>query len=218
MQAPRERLPGLVDKARAFVEEAAPITVHHDAIGVEQHDRRLVLRARIDRLDVHAVRLAGQVGAERLRHADAVAGVEMRARREQRDRVAAVAEVLAHHRSIGLEAAAGEHHSIGGQRLPGGEADAGDGVILSGQRVDGTTEAEHNAGLARGTGELAVDGLTAANGLDARRTFRQIINRLVERHAVAGDPLHRGGRVLRQRRKVAFVALELRRLQHVVNE
>ena len=65
MQMPRERLPGLVDEARALVEETAAVAIHHDAIGIEQHDRRLVVRARIDRLDVHAVRLPGQVGVKR---------------------------------------------------------------------------------------------------------------------------------------------------------
>ena len=142
----------------------------------------------------------------------------MRARREQRHGIAAFAEMLAHHRRIGLEAAAGEHDGIGGQRLAGGEADAGDRVILGDQRIGRAAEAEDDTGLARGTGQLAMDGLAAADGLDARRAFRQIIDRLVERHAVAGDPFHRGGRVCGQRGEVALVALELRRLQHVVDE
>jgi hypothetical protein len=167
---------------------------------------------------VHAVRLAGQISAQRLRHADAVAGVEMRARSEQRHSVAAFAEVLAHHRGIGLEAAAGEHGSVSGQRLSRGETDTGDGAIRGLQRVGGTAAPEDHTGLACGAGKLAMDGLAATNRLDARRAFRQIIDRLVERHAVAGDPFHRGGRVLCERRKVTFVALESRRLQHIVDE
>ena len=58
---------------RALVEEAAAVGSDDDAVGIEQHHRRLLARARIDRLDVHAVTLAREIGAERARHADAVA-------------------------------------------------------------------------------------------------------------------------------------------------
>ena len=151
MQAPRERLPGLVHEARALVEEAAPVAVHHDAVGIEQHHRRLVVRARIDRLDVHAVRLAGEIRAERLRHADAVAGVEMRARREQRHAAAVRAEMLAHHRGVGLEAAAGEDRGVGRKRLAGGEPHARDrAVVVGDQRLRRAANAEDDAGVARG--------------------------------------------------------------------
>ena len=91
-----------------------------------------------------------QIGAERLRHADAVAGIEMRARRKQRHRVAAVAEMLAHHRGVGLEAAAGQDHGVGGQRLAVAKPHAGDRAILGDQRIGGAAEAEGDAGLARG--------------------------------------------------------------------
>ena len=93
----RERFPGLVHEARAFVEEAAAIAIDHDAIGIDEHDRRGVLRTRIDRLGMHAVPVAGAVGAERERHADALAGVVARAGRDQPHRVGAGAEMLAHH-------------------------------------------------------------------------------------------------------------------------
>jgi hypothetical protein len=86
------------------------------------------------------------------------------------------------------------------------------------QRIGGAAEAEDHTGLPRGSGKLAMDGLAAAYRLDARRALGQIVDRLVERHAVAGDPFHRGRRVLSERGEVALVALEPRRLQHVVHE
>ncbi len=78
--------------------------------------------------------------------------------------------------------------------------------------------AEHDASVARGAAEFAVDGLAAADRLDARRALGEIIDRLMERHAVGGDPLHRGGSLRGERGEVVLVALEFGRLQHVVHE
>ena len=74
-----EPFPGFVHQAAALVEEAAADFVDHDAVGIDQHHRRGILAARIDRLAMHAVPVAGNVGAEPYRHGDAVAGVEARA-------------------------------------------------------------------------------------------------------------------------------------------
>ena len=68
MDVAREPLPGFVHEAAAFVEEAAAVLVDHDAVGIDQHDRRGILAARIDRLAVHAVPIARFVGAEPQRH------------------------------------------------------------------------------------------------------------------------------------------------------
>ena len=53
------------------------------------------------------------------------------------------------------------------------------------QRIGGAAKRNDDASVARGAGQLAVDGLAAADRLDARRAFGEIIDRLVERHAVA---------------------------------
>ena len=117
MDMAREPLPGLVHEAAALVEEAVAGAVHHDPVWIEQDHRRGARAARVDRLDVHAVPLAGGIRAERLRHGDTVAGVEARPRRQQRDVLPARPEVLAHHAAVALEPAAGEHHRIGGNHL-----------------------------------------------------------------------------------------------------
>ena len=118
-------------EAAALVEEAAAAPVHHDAVGIEQDDRRGARAARVDRLDVHAVPLAGGVRAERARHRDAVAGVEASAWRQERDALPARAEMLAHHVAVALETAAGEHHRIGGNQLAAGSAHAADRATLA---------------------------------------------------------------------------------------
>jgi hypothetical protein len=218
MNMAREPFPGLVHQARALVAETVTVAVHHDPIGVEQDDRRGALAARVHRLDVHAVPLAGDVGAERPRHGDTVTGVETRARRKQRDAVPARTKMLPHHVAVALETAAGKHHRIGGKNLAAAHAHAANAILFSDQRLCRACVAEPNAGLVRGAGELTEDRRAAADRLDARRAFGEIIGRLMKLDAVRRDPLHRRGRLMGEAGEVAFVALEFRRFQHVVHE
>ena len=83
MNVARKDFPGLVYQAAAFVEEAAPILIDHDPVGIHQHDGRGALAAQVDRLDMHAVPVAGSAGTLVQGDADAIAGVETRARRNQ---------------------------------------------------------------------------------------------------------------------------------------
>ena len=62
------------------------------------------------------------------------------------------------------------------------------------------------------------DRRAAADRLDARRTLGEIIGRLMEFDAVALDPGDRRRRFRREPREIGLVALEFRRLQHVVDE
>ena len=59
VQFARKPFPGLVHQAAALVEEAAAVAVDHDAIGIDQDHRGGIFRARIDRLGVHPVPVAG---------------------------------------------------------------------------------------------------------------------------------------------------------------
>ena len=195
-----------------------PAAVHHDAVGIEQDDRRGARAARVDRLDVHAVPLAGGVRAERPRHRDAVAGVEARARRQQRDALPARAEMLAHHVAVALEAAAGEHHGVGGDDLAAAHPHAADRAALADQPFRRAGVAQHYARVLRGARELAEDRCAAADRLDARWALGEIVGRLVELDAVRGDPRNGRRRVVGEAGEVALVALEPRRLQHVVHE
>ena len=98
MDVAREPFPGLVHQPAAFVEEAAAVLVDHDAVGIDQHDRRRILAARIDRLACMPFQSPDMIGAEPQRHVDAVAGIEARAGRDQPHGLAAIAEMRAHHR------------------------------------------------------------------------------------------------------------------------
>ena len=106
------------------------------------------------------------------------------------------AEMLAHHRGVGLEAAAGEDHGVGGERLAAGEPHAARSRRRSAISASAAQRiAERDARGLRGARQLAMDRLAAADRLDARRALGEIIDRLMELHAVRGDPLHRRGRV-----------------------
>jgi hypothetical protein len=72
--------------------------------------------------------------------------------------------------------------------------------------------------LSSPTSACAVQCRAAADGLDARRAFGEIIGRLVKLDAVRRDPLHRRGRIVGEAGEVALVALEPRRRQHIVHE
>lgn len=76
MDVAGESLPRLVYEATAFIGKAATILIHHDAVRVHQHDGGGALTARIDRFDVHAVPVAGDICTAIHRDADAVASVE----------------------------------------------------------------------------------------------------------------------------------------------
>ena len=116
MDIPGKSFPGFVHEAAAFVQEAATILIDHDPIGVDQHDRRGALAARIDRFDVHAVPVAGDARALIRRDADAVAGVETCSRRDELDGFGGGAEMRAHHFGIALKSARGENHGVSVER------------------------------------------------------------------------------------------------------
>ncbi len=156
MDMAREPLPGLVHEAAALVEEAATVAVHHDPVRIEQHDRRRAGAARIDRLDVHAAPLAGSGGAERPRHGDAVAGVEARARRQQRNALAAGAEVLrASSSRLPWNPPQASTTASAASTSPPLHAHAADRIAFDDERFRRAGVAEHDAGRFRGAGELA---------------------------------------------------------------
>src|SRR6185437_12929941 len=133
MDVARKTFPGLVDETRAFVEETTPVLVDDNAVGVDQHDRSGMPAARIDRLDMHAVPVAGGRRALVHRHADAVTGIEARSRRDQFQGLGGGPEMLSHHRDVALKTAGSEDHGIGVDRTDvpaaGSYLDAADAAL-----------------------------------------------------------------------------------------
>ena len=169
----RKPFPGLVHQAAALVEEAAAVAVDHDAIGIDQDHRCGIARARIDRLGMHAVPVAGAAAPIAKRHADAVAGVEARARRDQPHRLGARAEMLAHHRGVALEAAAGENDRVRRdvRRAACVTCEAADAAGLRDDRARRAAMADRDAGRAGGARQRRDDRRPAAGRLDARRAL-----------------------------------------------
>ncbi len=129
--------------------------------------------------------------------------------------------MLAHHRAVALEAAAGEDDGVGGEGLARAarfDHDAGDAAVLARERLRRAAVAQHDTRHFRRAGERRDDRRAAAGRLDARWSLGEVVGRLDELDAVAGDPLHGCGRVVREPREIGLVALELRRRQHVVHE
>src|SRR5262245_65431223 len=139
-------------------------------------------------------------------------GVVWRARREQRKALGARTQMLPHHVAVALEAAAGQHDRVGRKNLAGGGATAGHAALLVHEVLHARAIAKHHAGGLRGTREFAMDGGAAADRLDARRTFGEIVVGLVKRNAVTGDPRHRRRRFVRNAPEIVLVAAPLRRL------
>ena len=223
MDVASQRLPGLVHQATSLVKEAVAVLIDHDAVGIDQHDRRGILAARIDRLDMHAVPIAGNGGALLGRHAEAVAGVEARSRRDQLDALAAGPEMRAHHRRIALKSAAGENDGIGSERcrrtIAGMNLDAFD-AMLPRQHQPGRLAfiADfHACALPRGE-QFCNDGAAAADRLNARRPGAEIIKRRDEFDAVALQPSDGCGCIVRQGAKIAGIAAPAAGPEHVVGE
>ncbi len=189
-----ERLPGLVDEAGAFVEKPPAVAIDDDAVGVDQHHGRGIFAARIDRLGVHAVPVAGGERALRDADADAVARVEMRARRDQRHRFAARPEMGAHHLAVGRKAAAGENDRIGGDgfrtvRRTAHHGDAGDAAARGVDDIACRTAiADRHAEPLRRRGQRGNEGAPAADRLNPQGTGGEVIGRLREGDAVALEP------------------------------
>ena len=125
---------GVVAEVGALVEEALAVGVEQDAerVGVllEAVADGQVAELRRVALPLHRVAagpLAGRHGADVQRHAQAVAGVEARA--AHLGQVPAGAEVAGAPLGVGLEAAGGQHHRVGGQV-------AGDAVLLDAHAAD----------------------------------------------------------------------------------
>ncbi len=153
--------------------------------------------------------------------ADAVAGVEARAGRNQPHRVRARPEMLAHHLAVALETATGEDHGVGGQRLDRTalrHGEAGDAAVVSRELLRGAAVTKRHAGKLGRPRQRLDEGRPAADRLDTRRPFRQIVARLNELDAVRGDPGHGRRRVLGEAGEIALVALELGGDEHVVHE
>ena len=187
MQAPRERLPGLVDEARALVEEAAPVAVRP--------------RCRRDRAarPPPGCSLRGSTGSMCMpsgspeKSAPSACAMRMPSPELKCARGASsgtlsppapkCSRIIA---ALAWKPPQARIDGVGGQRLAGGEPHARDRAVARRSahrprsRRRKTTPASRAARR-----QLAVDGLAAADRLDARRALRQIIDRLVERHAVA---------------------------------
>jgi hypothetical protein len=117
MNIARKTLPGFVHEARALVEETLAVLVDHNAVGIDQHHRRGLAAAWIDRLDMHSIPVAGGSGPEFDGDADSVAAVQACSRRDQLQCLGARAEPVAHHRRIALKSAGGEDDGIRIKRL-----------------------------------------------------------------------------------------------------
>ena len=195
--------------------------IDHDTVGIHQHDRCGMGAARIDRLDMHAVPVAGKMRALLGRHADAVAGVETRSRRNQFYRLGTRAQMRAHHLRVSLDSAAGENDGIGVERRRGAIAavnlDAGDAMaIRHHQPVRLALVANPHTRLFRGGEQLFDHDAAAADRLDARWTGAEIIQRRDEFDAVALQPSDGRGRVVCQRLKIDGIAASTASLKHVI--
>ncbi len=198
----REPLPGFVHEAAALVEEAAAVFVDHDAVGIDQHHRRGILAARIDRLGMHAVPVA-RTCRRRAAVAIAMPSPVLKRVPGEISRIVSRArpEMLAHHLAVALETATGEHDGVGGQRLARAallDDKTGDAAVFAGDLARGAAVTKRHAGLLGRPRQRLDEGRPAADRLDARRTFRQIVARLNELDAVRGDPGHGRRCVLRR--------------------
>src|SRR6516164_896120 len=75
-----EGFPGLVHESAALIEKTMSVLIDDDPAGIDEHHRRRVRAARIDRLNMHAGPVARHKRAQFLRHVDTVASIEARSR------------------------------------------------------------------------------------------------------------------------------------------
>ena len=140
------------------------------------------------------------------RHPDAVAGVELRARRNQLQGLAERPELRAHHRGIapGISPVARMTASASSSMVPPSGAlrtsmPSTRSVVRHHEIRRRAAVAEFHAGLRRSLAEGFDDGAAAADRLDAGRPGGEIIDWRDEFDAVALQPCHGRRRVLRQR-------------------
>ena len=221
MDGAREPLPGFVHEATALVEETAAVFIDHDAVGIDQHHRRGIPGARIDRLGMHAVPITRTIGAEPLGHSNAVAGIKSRTGRYQPHRRGAFAKMRAHHVDIALKTTTSKHDGVRRQCLAHAvllDHKTGDAIVLVGYLPRDAAIQKNHTGLLGSSRQLLDEDRAAAGRLNARWAFRQIIGRLNEFDAVRCEPLDRRRRFLRKPREIALVTLEIGGCEHVVHE
>lgn len=117
------------------------------------------------------VELAGGVGAELLRHPDAVAAVVRDSGGDQRQVAGAAAEVAGEHLRVAFEPAAGEHHRLGAevalQPIGPADHDAVDRAVVGDGQPDGLgfEVLVDVVVLSQGGGQRGDDGGAAAGGV-----------------------------------------------------
>ena len=168
------------------------------------------------------VAAAGGPGVER--HADAVAGVETGAA-DLRD-LPAGPEILGAPGGVGLEAAAGEHHRVGGQdRVRDMHTAHPIGLHVEGHGAHAVTDVD--AGASRDVGQAVHEPRTAAPGLygqSAPEAYATVgLERLAtihgqETHAVTGHPAQRVETLVDQLAGEVRVRPVLRDPTHVIVE
>ncbi len=210
MNIPGERFPCLVDKAATFVKEAAAVLIDNDPVRVHQHDRRGMMAARVDRLNVHAVPIARNTRALLRRHAYAVTGIETRSGRDEPEGLGARPELRTHHRRIALESTAGENDGIciGSccdtliARL-NVHANKATSLLLQQPAHPGIVKNPH-AGLFCSFEKLFNDNAAASDRLDTGRTGAEIIDWRDEFDPVCLEPSNRCGRIRPRARENSF--------------
>ena len=191
---------GEVAVVLALVDEPLAVEVDHDAEGIgvllEVVEHPAVAERR--RGDVPGDRVAARPVAERdgadvERHADAVAGVVAGA--AHAGEVPALAEIAHAHLGVGLEAAAGEHHRLGGDVLVAGlaaDGDAGDAAVAVLQQLGRAgAVADLDADLAAALEQELDEAGAAADGLDGDAAVEVVLALDLEGlAAVHGDEAH----------------------------
>ena len=201
---------GVVAEIRAFVDEAPPGGVDHDAPRVAVlleavADREVAELRRIvipgDGMAARPVAIGRR--ADLQRHADAVAGVEAAAAHFRQ--LPAGAEIAGAPFRIGLEAAGGEHHRLRRNRLDPAillEADAAHRVAVVDQVqhpravADADPRRPGNPGVAVDEAGPAAPGLQRQPAPEAEAAVDPERLPAVDRHeadALAAQPLHRFG-------------------------
>ena len=115
--------------------------------------------------------------------------------------------MLAHHRGVALEAAAGENDGVRRKRCAVFQCERADAARLRDDRARRAAMPDRDAGRAGGARQRRDDRRPAARRLDARGAFREIIGRLNERDAVRLDPRDGRGRVGGEAREIGRVAV-----------
>ena len=208
MDVAGESLPGLVHETATFIKKTAPILVDDNSVWIYQNDRRGLPTARVDRLDVHAIPIAGDGRTEINGHDNTIAGIEARSRRDQSDGLGGRPKMGPHHREIALKSAAGENNGVGIDRrdlIAGSNMDGADTMPLPHHQAGrpGLIAKRHTR-FPGGVRQRVNNGAAAADRLDPR-PGAEIIDRDVECDAVTLEPSNGRSGALGQRSKIAAV-------------